>query len=190
MRAGRPDTAPVTRPAVSPEAIERATGIAWADWLAYFDSLGGAERSHRELVAAATHHGAPPWWGQMVTVAYEQHIGRRAAGQVGDGTFNVSVTRTVAGTMDETLARWLALTAGRDEFGDVAVVRGPETSESERWRYWRCCLGDGSRLVVNVSDKPAAAGPKSSISVQHELLDSPEHVEHWRAYWRAFVRDL
>jgi hypothetical protein len=44
---------------------------------------------------------------------------------------------------------------------------------SEKWRYWRCGLDDGSRIVVTIGDKPPA---KSVLSVQHERLDSAEEV--------------
>ena len=173
---------------ISLEAIQRATGRPWTEWLKFFEEIGAAKLSHQEIVQKAGDlAGAPPWWRQTVTVAYEQHIGRRIPGQDCDGQFNVSVNKTVAGTLDEALKKWQNLTNGFAEFSDISVTRGPHVSSTEKWRYWRCGLADGSKVNVNFSLKSPG---KSALSVQHEQLESREQVEHWRAYWKDFVRDL
>ena len=172
---------------ISPAAIESGTGRTWDDWLAYLSSIGAGALSHRDIVARVTDAGAPPWWGQMVTVAYEQHIGRRIPGQDGDGAFTVAASRTRPGSMDETLERWRSLVQGRQEFSGIGVSRAPTTSTTEKWRYWRCGLADGSRVVVMCSAKPPS---KSVISVQHEQLGSADAVEHWRAYWKSLLVEL
>jgi hypothetical protein len=173
----------VTR-ALSPEAIEQGTGRSWDDWLDFFESIGASDLTHRQIVEAAAGLGAPPWWRQMVTVTYEQQIGRRVPGQDGDGTFTVSTSRTVVASMDEALARWVAVAGGRTDHSGVGVTRGPDESRTDRWRYWRCGLADGSRVVVNISAK----GPdKSVLSVQHEHLEDADLVDHWRSYWKALL---
>ena len=106
----------------------------------------------------------------MVTVTYEQHIGRRVPGQDGGGEFSVSTSKTRAGTMDETIKRWIEVVSEREEFSGVAISRGPEVSRTDKWRYWRCGLADGSRVVVDVTDMTPA---KSVISVPHEKFASP-----------------
>ena len=57
----------------------------------------------------------------MVTVTYEQHIGRRVPGQDGGGEFSVSTSQTRAGTMDETIKRWIEVVSEREEFSGVAI---------------------------------------------------------------------
>jgi hypothetical protein len=57
----------------------------------------------------------------MVTVTYEQHIGRRVLGQDGGGEFWVSPSKTGAGTMDETIKRWIEVVSEREEFSGVAI---------------------------------------------------------------------
>jgi hypothetical protein len=172
---------------ISPEAIQNGTGRSWDEWLAFFASVGAEQLTHHEIVEIAAESGAPPWWRQMVTVAYEQHIGRRRPGEDGDGAFNVSANKTLMGTIDEALAQWIELVGHRDEFDGVAISRGPAASSTEKWRYWRCGLSDGSRLVVNIYAKTPA---KSAISVQHEKLESEELVEQWRNYWKATLHQL
>jgi hypothetical protein len=171
---------------LSPEAIEVGTGRSWDDWLAFFDSIGAAELTHQEIVAAASGCGAPPWWRQMLTVRYEQHIGRRLPGQAPDGTFTVSASRTRPGSMDDSLGRWTEV-VGETGADGVAWTRPPETTSSDRWRYWRGQLEDGSRVIVTVTDK----GPdRSVVSVQHEQLDTPDAADGWRAHWKAVLASL
>jgi hypothetical protein len=176
----------VTR-TISPEAIESGTGRSWDEWLNFFTSIGAENLTHQEIVERAAESGAPPWWCQMVTVTYEQHIGRRRPGGDGNGAFNVSANKTVELAMDDALARWSELVGDRDEFDGVAISRGPDTSSTDKWRYWRCGLADGSRVVVNISAKSPT---KSAVSVQHEKLESEDLVEHWREYWKTMLLPL
>jgi hypothetical protein len=106
----------------------------------------------------------------MIAVTYEQHIGRRVPGQDGAGEFSVSTSKTRAGTMDETIKRWIEVVSEREEFSGVAISRGPEVSRTDKWRYWRCGPADGFRVVVDVTDMTPA---KSVISVPHEKFASP-----------------
>jgi hypothetical protein len=174
-------------PAISSEAIEAATGHSWEAWLAYFESADAADKSHQEIVALADAFGAEPWWRQMVAIAYEQHLGRRVRGQRGDGSFAVSASKTLAGSVDDSLARWIEVVGSPKVISGVAVESGPETSSTEKWRYWRCTLADGSRVAVNISLK---APGKAVVAVQHERLESEDLGEPWRAYWRSVLKEL
>jgi len=172
---------------LSAEAIESGTGRSWEAWLAYFESVGASTMDHQGIVAAATEFGAPPWWGQMVTVAYERHIGRRLPGQRSDGSFAVSATRTLQGSLDDVFSRWRALVGSPTELSGVAITNGPDTSATEKWRYWRCTLTDGSRVIAMVSLK---APGKALLSIQHEQLVTEELGEHWRGFWKEMLGRL
>lgn len=76
---------------------------------------------------------------------------------------------------------------GCGELSGVPVVSGPEQSASEKWRYWRCGLVDGTRITVNVGLK---APGKSGLGINHEKLASPEEVERWRALWKDTLEAL
>ena len=85
----------VTNPRVRP--VERATGRPWDEWLRFMDSIGAQELDHQQIALKvyAELDGTVErlgWWTQAVTVAYEQHIGRRVPGQRPDGTFHTSVS--------------------------------------------------------------------------------------------------
>ncbi len=169
---------------ISSEAIQKATGKSWDEWLKFFDQIGARELPHKDIAQKVYDTGTPGWWSQMVTVAYEQHIGRRVPGQDCDGEFTVSASKTFSGTMDAALETWKTLMAGRTELSDIAISHGPDISQTEKWRYWRCGLADGSRIQVNIYEK---APGKAALGIQHEKLESTEQVEHWRTYWKELL---
>ena len=172
---------------LSRDAIASGSGRTWDEWVAYFESMDADALSHQELVTAASKAGAPPWWRQMIAVRYEQHIGRRAPGQDCDGNFSVSVSKTYAASLDDALRDWTVAMASRADLSGIEVTRGPDVSETEKWRYWRVGLADGSRVVVNIS---ARSSDKSVISVQHEKLESDDEVDHWRSYWKSVLQEV
>lgn len=173
---------------ISTDAIAKATGISWPDWLGWLNSIQAEQLSHKEIAEKIHQRGdTSGWWAQTVTVAYEQHIGRRVPGQDCDGHFQVAVSKTLPGTLDDALARWVKHLAGVDTLSDIPISRGPDTSETEKWRYWRCGLADGSRVTVHIRQKTP---DKAALGIQHEKLESPEQVEHWREFWKGQVKVL
>ena len=169
-------------------AIESATGKTWDEWLDIFASFDAASMPHKEIVEKVCELGAAgDWWAQMVTVAYEQHIGRRIPGQMSDGTFALSVGKTVTGTIDDALAKWIAAVTDQPVLAEFTFSHAPETSQSERWRYWRAGFPDGTRVIVNISPK---GDKKSAISVQHERFPTSELADEWRERWRSVLAGL
>lgn len=82
---------------VGDEAVVEATGHERSEWFALLDEEGADTWRHRDIAAwLSRERGVDPWWAQHLTVAYEQARGIRAPGQRQDGTFEASVTRTVA----------------------------------------------------------------------------------------------
>ncbi len=62
------------------EAVMRATGRPWSEWLAVLDRAGARAMAHKDIALLLSRKfGVPDWWGQMVTVGYEQARGLRAA---------------------------------------------------------------------------------------------------------------
>lgn len=178
----------MTRQSIGTEAITRATNIPWVDWLDWLEAQRARDLSHQKIAERIRERGdVSGWWAQTITVAYEQHIGRRVPGQDCDGNYQVAVSKTLPSSMDEALARWSELMAGVESLSDIPLSRGPETSSTQKWRYWRCGLADGSRVSVHVHQK---AADKAALGIQHDKLESPDQVEHWRAFWKARVREL
>ena len=89
--------------------------------------------------------------------------------------------------MDNALQRWQQLVSDEQEFADVSISRGPDISQTEKWRYWRCGLADGSRVNINIYQK---SPDKAALSVQHDKLESEVQVEFWRSYWKGRLTGL
>lgn len=170
------------------EALEKGTGRVWSEWLAYFESIGAADLDHPEIARrlAADHPDLTGWWGQAVVIHYEQQTGRRAVGETSQGVA-ANASRTVPGDKDAALAAWESAVGGLTEHDGVPVERAGASSATEKWRYWRCTLVDGSKVQVTVSDK--AAG-KVVVAVQHTGLDSVGARDGWRAYWKSRLTEL
>ena len=94
----------------------------------------------------------------------------------------MSGSKTINGSMDDALGLWTKAMQGRTEFSDIAITRGPDTSQTDKWRYWRCGLADGSVVSVNIYEK---APGKSALSVEHAKLESEAQVEYWREWWKG-----
>lgn len=172
--------------------IASATGRPWEAWVDLLDVAGAREMNHTQIARLTLEHmpdsvERAEWWAQGTAIAYEQHTGLRVPGQTCDGDFQTSASRTVPGDMDQALAAWRGLVDGREEFGGVPLD-GPATSSStEKWRYWRVPLADGTRVSVNISAKP---GGKASVGVNHTKLDSAEAIEFWRPLWKQLLAQL
>lgn len=180
----------MTKPSNIP-AIEKATGITWDGWLEYLEGADAENLTHK-AIAELVHEKLKDqesggWWSQGVTVAYEQHIGRREPGQQNDGSYEVSASKTVDGTIDEALQRWIHLTADQTEFNGVALEKPATWSVTEKWRNWRVGLVDGSRIVVGIYQK---SPEKAALGLAHTKLKSTEDAEAWRLFWKTFLEGL
>jgi len=89
--------------------------------------------------------------------------------------------------MNETLDAWVQMAWKRSQFSNVAIDGVGEVSRADKWRYWRAILGDGSHVIVTVSEKSPG---KISFTITHEKLTSSESARQWRAYWKEFLINL
>jgi hypothetical protein len=86
-----------SRDGVGEESARQATGRERVEWFDLLDAAGAGEWTHAATAAwLVGEHAVDPWWAQHLTVAYEQSRGIRAPGQRQDGSFEASVSRTVA----------------------------------------------------------------------------------------------
>ena len=169
-----------------------ATGKTPDDWFVILDERGARELPHKYIARLLqADDSVPGWWSQSVTVEYERRIGRRQTGQRQNGEFEATATRTLTVTMDEAFDRWLARLPDAPPpaaFDGVAFAGEPSTSRTEKRRYWRVGLTDGSRVTVSFSTKPDGAG--AQVAVQHGKLAGSSDAERWRSFWRAYLRSF
>ncbi|XBH21846.1 hypothetical protein V5R04_01055 [Jonesiaceae bacterium BS-20] len=176
---------------MSAAAIAKATERTWAQWRKLLDANGAATLAHKPLAELALAHipkvGNPGWWAQSIAIAYEQETGVRVPGQLSDGTFAANASRTLTGTMDEVLARWQAHVGEPEALNGAPITQPPETSSTEKWRYWRCTVNGFQRINVTINTKP---GGKVTLAVQHPGLGSLEEREEWKTFWRTFLKSI
>ena len=186
VRARAPNrAAPVTATrtawaGVSDDAVRKATGKGWKDWVALLDKKGARKLDHRAIVALVSAAGAGPWWQQMVTVGYEQARGLRAKHQKADG-FAVSASRTIAAPASRVFracvdakerARWLP------DALEITTQSEPRTVRA-RWP-------DDTRLSIGISPK----GDRTQITVQHEKLPDEAAAAEMKVYWARRIDAL
>lgn len=173
-------------------AVIKATGKAWDVWFAMLDEREARSLPHKEIARLLREDcGVSGWWSQSVTVEYEKFIGRREPGQRQSGEFATTVSRTLSGTMDEVLDRWLAPLSARGDaraFDGVPFAEEPSVKRTDKWRYWRARLTDGSKITVSISAKPG--GEASVLAVETGKLDDKADIGRWKAYWKAYLAKL
>ncbi|MEO6395833.1 MAG: hypothetical protein ABIO40_07980 [Devosia sp.] len=167
------------------DKFEAPTGKSWSQWLEFAKKAKLADLPHNEIAIRFSEAGVPNWWSQMLTVAYEQHIGRRAPGQVGDA-FRTQVNRTILGEVPAVHDRWIKAKAKVKEFGGVALAKAPTISTTPKRSYWRVGLVDGGKVQVAFEPRPG----KTMINVTHEKLDSAASIERWKAIWKKVLSDF
>jgi hypothetical protein len=172
---------------ISDKAIEKSTGASWSTWLERLQQMGASDLSHKEIASKlVSEYQVAGWWAQSLTVRYEQVTGRRKPGQSNAGDFSVSVSKTLAGTVDDALHQWLKVAQSRTEFNGVSIITS-STTQTEKWRHYRVALRDGSRVVVGIYAKTPA---KVGFSLQHDKLSSAKTAESWRAYWKSLLVNI
>ena len=178
--------------------VMRSTGRELHEWFAILDRHEACDLPHKDIARLLSgDYGVPAWWSQNVTVEYEKHIGRRETGQTQSGEYDATATRTFPGAMDEVLDRWIAqlpVDAAAAKFDGIEFAGEPSVSKTDKWRYWRVALADGSRVTVTIAQKPGgparADGPASALSVTSGKLPTRDDALRWKAFWKAYLGAL
>lgn len=169
---------------VGAEAVLRATGKDWDQWLAVLDRAGAKKMTHKEIALLLSRKcNVPDWWSQMVTVGYEQARGLRDVYQHADGyaantsrTFEISVEKLFDAWSDPRVrSRWMAK-------APVEVRRAVEPKSIRM--AWK---SGGSRVEVNFFAKGTG---RSQVQVEHAKLPSTTAVARQKTYWAAALARL
>jgi hypothetical protein len=197
--APRPPTASASRGSVSDATSLEKTGHRLAHWFDVLDRFGAVEKGH---TAAARHlnesHQVAGWYAQGITVAYERARGVRALNQRGDGAYEVSVSKVVAGSAADVIAaftagsrrRWMkgvdsqllkALAAALDAPGSKGFVLRPDGQGRFRYKW------DGTTVQFYLLPKK---GGKLSVVVTNTGLPGAAQVDERRTQWRTTLNAL
>ena len=184
---------------VSDAASLAKTGHGLAHWFDVLDRFGAVEKGH---TAAARHlyeaHHVPGWYAQGITVAYERARGVRVLNQRGDGAYEVSVSKVVAGSTADVIKaftkierrRWMkgvdtnltrALAAVLDTSASKGFVVRPDGQGRYRYKW------DGTTVQFYLLPK---AGNKLSVVVTNTNLPKAATVDERRTQWRTALNAL
>lgn len=168
------------------QAVERATGRSWEQWLAYMAGIGAEGLTHHEIATALVGEldgtvDNVGWWAQATAVAYEQYAGRRVPGQRPDGTFQTSVSRSTTLGMDALMAAWTAFAAADEVVLDL-IAGAPRVSGTANRITWRAKARDGAAIVVISEPKKDGA---ASLVAQHIGSATLERNDEVREIWTA-----
>lgn len=168
---------------ISDEAVKKATGRDWKEWLRLLDKAGAKKLAHREIATIVSEQfGAPPWWSQMVTVTYERERGLREVHQTPAG-FQASVSRTMAVPIDELFAAWNDAKRRRSWLrASKIIVRKATPNKSIRITW-----SDGTNVEAGFFAKGAT---KSQVAVQHSKLAGKADVAAKKALWSEALTRL
>ena len=159
---------------MSDEAVKKATGRDWAEWVKTLDAVQAAEKPHREIAEYVKSLGTPDWWSQGVTVGYERVRGLRDMGQRRGGSYEASKSRTFAVPV-ETLFDAVAKAPKRKRWLPIEM----KVRTSTPHKTIRASFDDGTLVQFYFVDK----GGKSTITVQHQKLADKEAVNQTKQSW-------
>jgi len=169
---------------IGDEALKEKTGKDWAEWFSALDKAKAEKLAHREIVAVLNQqHGVGPWWGQMITVGYEQARGLRVPHEKPNG-FEISVSKTIkipVGTAfllfqdPKMRGRWL-------KDSDFEVRKATMN------KSLRITWVDGT-TSLSVDFYPKSAN-KTQIAVQHQKIENSKAAEKLKVYWAEQLERL
>jgi uncharacterized protein YndB with AHSA1/START domain len=195
--AKRPKSAPKTRAVraalaakglrlagVGSDAVMRATGRAWDEWLKLLDRAGAKKMPHKDIAMMLSRKfEVPDWWSQMVTVGYEQARGLRSVNQNAAG-FAANASRTLAVPVGRLYDAWNdPKTRSRWLLDAPVEVRRSTDGKSIRMTW---TAGESS---VDVGF--FARGPdKSTVQLQHGKLKNATAAKRQKAFWADALERL
>ena len=169
---------------VGSEAVLKATGRAWEEWLKVLDRAGAKKMPHKDIALMLSRKfSVPDWWSQMLTVGYEQARGLRKVYQKADG-FSAYASKTVGTQVARLYAAWSdpALRARWLPDAPIEISRSTD-GKSIRMRWTQ----GGSHIDVGFYSK---GHEKSMVAVEHGKLADQGAVARQKAFWSAALARL
>lgn len=184
---GPDDGAPgSSAPEMSDEKIRTGTGRGWDDWVALVAGGPGREASHTEIATwVGDTYEIPGWWAHGVAVGVRRLTGQRVPGQMADGSYAVSRTKTLP--IAETDLReillgtesWSLLLPGLD-----VTLRSRPTTKVPRFAITDDGVPVGSVLVT----LGAVGTDRCRTTMSHEKLASSADGDLWKDFWAEWLQ--
>lgn len=177
----------IAQPAVDDDRVRTETGRGWDDWTDAILAGPGRDAGHTAIAAwLREEHGVDPWWAQSVTVGFERITGLRLPGQMPDGSFSVSRSRTLDGEAEVLRAAW----EDDDTRGRILPGVAAERRSRPGVKVPRFAVSDedGDQGVVSLLVEEARDRVK--VVLTHERIADLVTAERWKAFWELWLDDL
>ncbi len=165
-----------THAKISSDAVQKATGKTWDEWLALLDAAGAKTMTHQQIVAVLSKNGVGPWWQQMVTVGYEQARGLRVKHQRPDG-FSINRSKTIAASIVAVFAAWSDKRQRGKWLADADFTVRKATANKSLRIAWSAGAGN---LEVQFYAK---GKDKCQVTIEHSRLKNEKAIAKMKAYW-------
>ncbi len=191
---------------ITSEAVHKATGKTWDEWIAFLDKLGAKEMEHKEVARMLydDKYIKTGWWAQMVTVGYEYAHGRRVTGETEGAGFEIGVQKTFPissakawelVTSAEGVKIWLGEDANfkvsrgatyKTADGVTGEVRSFEKAKRLRFTWQSPKLKEPATVQILF----IPTGENTSIRFHQEKLSRVEEREAMRRHWQQVLEKL
>ncbi|UCC79226.1 MAG: DUF4287 domain-containing protein [Candidatus Zixiibacteriota bacterium] len=166
----------------SDEAVVKATGKGWSQWLAVLDRKKATQLSHREIGQFLREkHKLSLWWAQKISVGYEQERGMRVMHEQPEG-FEISKSKTLPISPMTAFKAWNDKAARDKWLGESITIRKATPAKSMRITW-----PDKTHVDVNFYDK---GENKCQVSVQHTRLSNATQAEKMKKYWSGKLENF
>jgi hypothetical protein len=160
---------------MSDASLKEATGCNWERWVRTLDRAGAASKSHGEIAKLVAFFGTPSWWTQMVTVGYERIRGMREKGQLRDGAYQATKSRTFDVDVTQVYDAFASASTRKRWLGNDVAVKSATPPKRMRLSW-----PDGTSVVVGF----LAKGPAKSVAaVQHDKLPTRAAADAAKRAW-------
>lgn len=200
---------------ISSEAVEKATGKGWDEWVEIIDKAGGAKMTHKDIAKMIDEKGwlanrslkSAGWWCQMITVGYEYAKNRRAVGETQEQGFEIGVQKMIYVPID-TLWNFIVSSKGiklwlgdidnlnlengykyKTKDGIEGEVRTIKKQERIRLTWKKREWDKPSTLQLTLSC-PRNTQDKTNLRFHQEKLTSKEQREQMRKHWQGVLEKL
>jgi uncharacterized protein YndB with AHSA1/START domain len=163
---------------VGSDAVLRATGKAWDEWLRVLDRAGAKSMAHKEIALMLSRKfSVPDWWSQMVTVGYEQARGLRKLYEKADG-YSATATKTFGAALDRVYGAWSDPQQRSRWLLDAPIEVRRSTDGKSMRITWTAGSSD-----VEVGFYKSGTG-KTRVQLEHRKLPDTATVLRQKKFWK------
>lgn len=177
---------------ISTEAVEKATGKSWDEWIEIIDKEGGEKLTHKEIARLLydKKYIENGWWCQQVTVGYEYAKGRRKVGETLTQGYEIGVQKMLP-VNKEKLWKFLNSKRGKEIWSkDIEYeMRTVKDGERLRMKWKRPEWKSYSTLQITLFC-PRNTEEKTNINFHQERLPSLKARSQMRDHWKKKLEEI